>query len=161
MKNNEKRKEEKEKCGEDGKRKEGGGGTKRKWAMETRGKQQIEQKPSETTECFVVARQWLEGIIHRCNRLRAPTQRSKLARTGLGNAESELRYFEQRIWPFAWAFVTFRATCQYQTISVGQESSRGTARAITHVAIILVSLSLSLSLSLPPSLSIFFLFFCV
>jgi hypothetical protein len=129
--------------------------------METRGKQQIEQKPSETTECFVVARQWLEGIIHRCNRLRAPTQRSKLARTGLGNAESELRYFEQRIWPFAWAFVTFRATCQYQTISVGQESSRGTARAITHVAIILVSLSLSLSLSLPPSLSIFFLFFCV
>jgi len=47
--------------------------------------QQIEQKPSETGR-FVVARQWLEGIIHRCNRLRAPAQRSKLAWIGLGNA---------------------------------------------------------------------------
>jgi len=50
-----------------------------------RREQQIEQKPSETGR-FVVARQWLEGIIHRCNRLRAPAQRSKLAWTGLGNA---------------------------------------------------------------------------
>lgn len=120
-----------------------------------RGEQQIEQKPSETGR-FVVARQWLEGIIHRCNRLRAPAQRSKLAWTGLGNARTRnydiLNNGFGRSWRGRW-FVTFRATCQYQTISVGQESSRGTARAITHVAIISIYLSRSFSL--------FFFLFCV
>lgn len=76
------------------KEREGDGGEKE---TKTRGEQQIEQKPSETGR-FVVARQWLEGIIHRCNRLRAPAQRSKLAWT-VSVTRSELRYFEQRIRP--------------------------------------------------------------
>lgn len=62
----------------------------------TRREQQIEQKPSETGR-FVVARQWLEGIIHRCNRLRAHRHKGQSWPGLVSATRSELRYFEQRI----------------------------------------------------------------
>lgn len=117
----------------------------------TRGEQQIEQKPSETGR-FVVARQWLEGIIHRCNRLRAPAQRSKLAWT-VSVTRAELRYFELRIRPHGRSLLFERRVNTRRSLS---DRSRHAAQRARYYPC-----SHHLSLSPPLSFPLSSFFFCV
>lgn len=127
--------------------------TEREWDMETRGKQQIEQKPSETVVLCCCATVVGGYIIHRCNRHKGQSW----TRTGLRQCARNYDILNNGFGRSCGRSLLFERRVNTRRFLSDRSRHSGTARAITRVAIISVFLPLSL-LSPSFSFSLFFFF---